>query len=137
MWPGFMSSRSFLAVDIGHPPQRLELEFWARRYVRTFRVSSLRRAAGRRLGFAKLAPVPYHRTQPKRPTVERKDHTMKRVLITGAAGGIGTHLRRLMKPIYPELILSDMKKPADLRADETFIAADLTKPDEVAKACAG
>ena len=41
---------------------------------------------------------------------------MKRVLLTGAAGDIGGRLRKLLKPIYPELRLSDIKKPADLEA---------------------
>jgi len=62
---------------------------------------------------------------------------MKRVLVTGAAGGIGTHLRRLLPPIYPEVVLSDLKVPEALTVSETFIKADLTKPEEVAKACAG
>jgi uronate dehydrogenase len=62
---------------------------------------------------------------------------MQRVLVTGAAGGIGTYLRRLLKPVYPGLVLSDLKTPADLKADERFIKADLTKPDEVEKACEG
>ncbi|MFM9941676.1 MAG: NAD-dependent epimerase/dehydratase family protein [Hyphomicrobiaceae bacterium] len=62
---------------------------------------------------------------------------MKRVLVTGAAGGIGTHLRRLLPPIYPEVVLSDLKEPKGLAKTETFIKADLTKPDEVAKACQG
>ncbi len=62
---------------------------------------------------------------------------MKRVLVTGAAGGIGTHLRRLLPAIYPDLILSDIKTPADLTPNETFIAADISKADEVEKICAG
>ena len=33
---------------------------------------------------------------------------MKTVLITGAAGGIGTRLRTLLKGVYPRLTLSDM-----------------------------
>ena len=41
---------------------------------------------------------------------------MKRVLLTGAAGDIGGRLRKLLKPVYPELRLSDIKKPADLQA---------------------
>lgn len=62
---------------------------------------------------------------------------MQRVLMTGAAGGIGTHMRRLLKPIYPGLVLSDMKRPKNLGADETFVAADLTKPAEIEAACKG
>ncbi|WP_430397965.1 NAD-dependent epimerase/dehydratase family protein [Ferrovibrio sp.] len=62
---------------------------------------------------------------------------MKRVLLTGAAGGIGSRLRPLLKPLYPELILSDIKAPADLEPDERFIAADLADAAAVEKACAG
>lgn len=50
---------------------------------------------------------------------------MRRVLLTGASGGIGTRLRRLLKPLYPELILSDLREPDGLGKDETFIKADL------------
>jgi uronate dehydrogenase len=56
---------------------------------------------------------------------------MARILLTGAAGGIGTRLRKLLKPVYPDLRLSDITKPADLRPDETFVAADLARIDEV------
>lgn len=62
---------------------------------------------------------------------------MKRVLLTGASGDVGTRLRKLLKPIYPELILSDLKEPANLGADETFIPANLANFDEVAKAVKG
>ncbi len=62
---------------------------------------------------------------------------MKRVLVTGAAGGIGTHLRRLLPAIYPDLVLSDIKTPANLQASEKFVAADISKADEVEKICAG
>src|SRR6185295_4596723 len=37
------------------------------------------------------------------------------------------------KPVYPDLRLSDITKPADLHPDETFIAADLARIDEVEK----
>ena len=62
---------------------------------------------------------------------------MQRVLVTGAAGGIGTYLRRLLKPVYFGLVISDLKQPADLKSDEKFIKADLTKPTEIEKACEG
>ncbi len=62
---------------------------------------------------------------------------MKRVLLTGAAGDIGGRLRKLLKPVYPELRLSDIKKPADLGNDEPFIAADLARIEEVEKAVEG
>ena len=62
---------------------------------------------------------------------------MKKVLLTGASGDVGTRLRKLLKPIYPELILSDMKTPADLGPDETFIPADLGNFSQVLAAVNG
>lgn len=62
---------------------------------------------------------------------------MDRVLITGAAGDIGSRLRVLLKPVYPQLILSDLRKPPDLRADETFVAADLSDAAAVDELCRG
>ncbi|WP_370152319.1 NAD-dependent epimerase/dehydratase family protein [Ferrovibrio sp.] len=62
---------------------------------------------------------------------------MKRVLLTGATGGVGTRLRSLLKPVYPDLVLSDLKPPADLAPGETFIAADLADADAIEAACAG
>lgn len=60
-----------------------------------------------------------------------------RVLMTGAAGGIGTMIRRLLKADYPGLVLSDLKAPADLGADEHFVAADLCDPAALDRALAG
>jgi uronate dehydrogenase len=62
---------------------------------------------------------------------------MRKILMTGASGGIGTRLRTLLKPIYPDLVLSDLKAPEDLRADERFIAADLSNFGEVEAAVTG
>jgi uronate dehydrogenase len=62
---------------------------------------------------------------------------MKRVLLTGAAGGVGTRLRRLLKPIYPELRLSDIRTPPDLAADEPFVAANLADMAQVEAAVDG
>lgn len=58
---------------------------------------------------------------------------MARILLTGAAGDIGTRLRKLLQPIYPDLRSSDIRRPADLRNGEDFMAADLARLDEVEK----
>ncbi len=50
---------------------------------------------------------------------------MPRILLTGAGGGIGTRLRQLLPAIYPDLRLSDIKSPTDLKPTEKFIDADL------------
>jgi uronate dehydrogenase len=62
---------------------------------------------------------------------------MKRVLLTGASGDVGTRLRKLLRPIYPELILSDIKEPANLEPGETFIPANLADFNEVLRAVNG
>jgi uronate dehydrogenase len=49
---------------------------------------------------------------------------MQKILITGAAGDVGTRLRKLLKGVY-SLRVSDIRKPADLDADDEFVAADL------------
>ena len=60
---------------------------------------------------------------------------MKRVLMTGAAGGVGTMLTPLLRGLYPELLLSDLRTPKALDAGDKFIAADLAKIDEVETIC--
>src|SRR6185436_17852918 len=62
---------------------------------------------------------------------------MPRILMTGAAGEIGTRLRKLLPPVYPDLVLSDVKTPADLSASETFKPADLADPGQVEAICEG
>jgi len=56
----------------------------------------------------------------------------RRIVYTGAAGGVGTMTRPLLAKLYPGLVLSDRVKPANLLSSEKFVAADLTKTDEVA-----
>ncbi|MDP2374069.1 NAD(P)-dependent oxidoreductase [Reyranella sp.] len=56
----------------------------------------------------------------------------RKIVFTGAAGGIGTMTRPLLARFYPGLVLSDRVTPKDLLASESFVAADLTEPDEVA-----
>jgi uronate dehydrogenase len=62
---------------------------------------------------------------------------MPRILITGASGEIGTSLRKLLPPIYPDLVLSDLKVPADLGPNEKFKAAELSDPAQVEAICEG
>jgi uronate dehydrogenase len=62
---------------------------------------------------------------------------MQRVLLTGASGGVGARLRTLLPAHYPQLRLSDLKAPQDLRADEQFVAADLADMAEVERALDG
>jgi len=62
---------------------------------------------------------------------------MQTVLITGAAGGIGTRMRRLLKGVYPNIRLSDLKPPIDLSSDERFVQADLADMAQVERAVMG
>lgn len=62
---------------------------------------------------------------------------MPKILMTGASGGIGTRLRTLLPPIYPDLLLSDLVTPPNLAPDEKFIAADLADPAQVEAICEG
>ena len=62
---------------------------------------------------------------------------MKTVLVTGAAGGIGTSLRTLLKGVYGELRLTDRTVPNDLAAGEIFERADLTDLAMVERLCSG
>ena len=62
---------------------------------------------------------------------------MRRVLMTGAAGGIGRRLRQLLRGVYPELRLSDRAAIGELAQGESFIGADLADLAAVEKAVAG
>src|SRR3979411_1677581 len=62
---------------------------------------------------------------------------MPRILMTGASGAIGTALRKLLAPIYPDLLLSDVTPPADLGANEKFEAAELSDLGQVEAVCDG
>jgi len=61
---------------------------------------------------------------------------MKRVLITGAAGDVGRRITPLLRAAYPEIILSDVKEPDDLKGPH-FRKADLASLEETAAAVAG
>jgi uronate dehydrogenase len=62
---------------------------------------------------------------------------MQNVLITGAAGDIGTRLRKILRGVYAHIRASDIRKPADLAAGDDFVPADLTDLVQVEKAVAG
>ena len=61
----------------------------------------------------------------------------RRIVFTGAAGGIGTMTRPLLARLYPGLVLSDRVRPKDLQPGEVFEAADIARPDEVARVLKG
>ena len=46
-------------------------------------------------------------------------------------------MRKLLPPIYPDLLLSDLKAPADLGKNEKFKAADLADLAQVEAICEG
>jgi uronate dehydrogenase len=60
-----------------------------------------------------------------------------RVLLTGAAGRVGTVLRPALASRYPNLRLLDRLPMSDLAANEEAVQADLTDADEIAKAMNG
>jgi uronate dehydrogenase len=62
---------------------------------------------------------------------------MPKILVTGAAGDVGTRLRKLLPPIYKDIRWSDIRTPTDLAAGAEFVAADLAKLDEVEKIVQG
>jgi uronate dehydrogenase len=62
---------------------------------------------------------------------------MRTVLVTGAAGGIGTRLRELLKGVYPQIRWSDIRPLPGLARDETFVQADLADLAQVENAVEG
>ena len=70
-------------------------------------------------------------TLPKEPS--RRGGSVQRVLMTGAAGDVGSRLRTLLRGTYPSLRLSDIRVPDDLWAGEDFIRADLNDYSQVEK----
>ena len=61
---------------------------------------------------------------------------MNRVLITGAAGGIGRMIRPLLRGVYATMRLSDIVE-IQTEAGEEFIAADLADMAACERICAG
>lgn len=62
---------------------------------------------------------------------------MHRVLITGAAGGIGSHLRRLLAGVYPVLRLSDIADLGPAGAGEEVDRTDIADAAAVERLCEG
>jgi uronate dehydrogenase len=62
---------------------------------------------------------------------------MQRVLVTGAAGGIGGRLRHFFAGAYPTLRLSDRAAIAALGPGEEFVPGELDDPAAVDKMVAG
>ena len=62
---------------------------------------------------------------------------MKRVLLTGAAGSIGTFLRRELAGVYEELVCADIQGIGDTRPGERYLALDITDPQACIEACDG
>ena len=63
--------------------------------------------------------------------------TMNRVLITGAAGGIGRHLRRLLAGAYPVLRLSDVADVGPAGRGEEVDRTELADATAAERMCAG
>jgi uronate dehydrogenase len=62
---------------------------------------------------------------------------MRNILVTGAAGQVGSRLRKLLRGAYPRIRWSDVRKPADLALDEEFVVADLSDTAQVETIVAG
>lgn len=63
---------------------------------------------------------------------------MKRLLLTGAAGGIATAVRPVLRELAEEVVLTDRVEPAGLEPGERFEPADLADPapwDGLARGC--
>ncbi|MGB0578765.1 MAG: NAD-dependent epimerase/dehydratase family protein [Limisphaerales bacterium] len=56
---------------------------------------------------------------------------MDTVLLTGAAGIVGTLLRPLLAGRYPKLLLTDIAEVIDLAPNESFDQGDITEPEFV------
>ena len=65
------------------------------------------------------------------------DPANHRVLITGAAGEIGTALREGLRSRYAHLVLSDVRPIRDLAANERFVAADVADRAAMARLMVG
>ena len=71
-----------------------------------------------------------------KPLEQTMDRPQKAVLITGAAGGLGTHLRRELAGKYA-LRLSDLKRVTSVAPGERFVAGDVAKLTDMLRASKG
>lgn len=62
---------------------------------------------------------------------------MKQVVVTGAAGGVATQIRPLLRSVYPSLVLTDRVEPEALVEGERFVEADLTDAEALERLVAG
>ena len=62
---------------------------------------------------------------------------MQRVLITGAAGDIGSRLRQSLRGVYPVLRLSDIAPLGEAAEGEELMPADVTNAAAMEKICEG
>lgn len=60
-----------------------------------------------------------------------------KLLVTGAGGGIGTRLQRMLPAIYKDIRWSDIRRPDGLAPGAEFIAADLADMAQVEKIVEG
>ncbi|MEM6849367.1 MAG: NAD(P)-dependent oxidoreductase [Pseudomonadota bacterium] len=56
---------------------------------------------------------------------------MSRIVMTGAAGGVGQMLRPLLAQRYTMVLSDRADAPADLAANETWVQADLTRAEDM------
>lgn len=62
---------------------------------------------------------------------------LKRLLLTGAAGGVGRAIRPMLKGIAEHVVISDIDEITDAGSDETFIRCDLADARSAAKLVEG
>jgi uronate dehydrogenase len=60
-----------------------------------------------------------------------------RIGITGGSGSVGTALRQVLSERFAAVRIIDLQEPADLRPNETFVAADMSALAQLTPALAG
>jgi uronate dehydrogenase len=62
---------------------------------------------------------------------------IRKILLTGAAGDVGSRLRPMLAARYERVVLSDRAEPQDLASNEIFRGGDLADAQAMAAACDG